>query len=371
MNQFTSFVRKEFYHIFRDARTMLILIVMPIVLILLFGYAITNEVKSTRVVVLAPSHDYATQQLTERFAANDYFTLVGTVSAYAEVERAFLAGEADMAVVLPSDFASRLRRGSDEAVVQLIIDGSEPNQASVRSGYARQVIASFLMDCAPAASSQAVAPAIRTNIRMLYNPQQKSEYNFVPGVIGLIIMLLCTLMTSISIVREKETGTMEVLLASPLPPIYIILAKLVPYFVISLVNQTTILVLSYFLLGIPMAGSLVWFLVLSVIYIIVALSLGLLISTCVGTQLAAMLLSLLLIVPTIYLSGLVFQIDSMPEVAQRVSAIVPARWFIDGARRLMIQGVEAHYIIKDIAILAIQGVVLIAISFSLFKTRLE
>lgn len=371
MNQFTSFVRKEFYHISRDARTMLILIVMPIVLILLFGYAITNEVKSTRVVVLDESHDYATRQLIERFAANDYFTIVGVPSSYAEVEQSFLAGEADMAVVLPSDFASRLRRGSDAAVVQLVIDGSEPNQASVRSGYARQIIASFLMDSAPVASSPTAAPVIRTDIRMLYNPQQKSEYNFVPGVIGMIIMLLCTLMTSISIVREKEMGTMEVLLASPLPPIYIILAKLVPYFLISLVNLATILMLSRFLLGIPMAGSLAWFLLLSVIYIIVALSLGLLISTCVSTQLAAMLLSLLLIVPTIYLSGMVFQIDSMPEIAQRVSTIVPARWFIDGARRLMIQGVEAHYIMKDIVILAVQAVLLIVVSFSLFKTRLE
>lgn len=370
MNRFTSFVRKEFYHIFRDWRTMLILVVMPVLLILLFGYAITNEVKTTRVAVLDFSRDYATEQLVERFDANEYFTVECVARSYAGVERMFLSGNVDMAVVFPGDFAGRLMRGGDGAAVQLLVDGSEPNQASIRAGYARQVVASFLHDSTVGLQSPP-ALSVSTTVRMLYNPQQKSEYNFVPGVIGLIIMLLCTLMTSISIVREKEMGTMEVLLASPLPPIYIVLAKLVPYFAISLFNLATMLALSRFLLGIPVAGSMAWLLLLAVVYIIVSLSLGLLISTCVGTQLAAMLLSLLLIVPTLYLSGLVFQIDSMPAVAQHVSAVVPARWFIDGARRLMIQGVDAHYIINDILVLAAEAVFLILLSFSLFKTRLE
>ena len=184
-------------------------------------------------------------------------------------------------------------------------------------------------------------------------------------------MLICAMMSSIAIVREKEMGTMEVLLASPLPPLYIILAKLVPYFVLSCTNIITILLLAVFLLGIPIAGSLVCFIGITFIYILVALSLGLLISTLVSTQLAAMLLSLLLIVPTVYLSGLAFPIESMPVPMQKVSAIVPARWYIEVARKLLIQGVDVRFILKETVILFIQGMVLIGISWKMFKTRLE
>lgn len=205
---------------------------------------------------------------------------------------------------------------------------------------------------------------------MLYNPQSKSEYNFVPAIIGMIVVLLCTLMTSISIVREKETGTMEVLLASPLPPVYIIIAKLVPYFVISIANLATILLLAVFVLGVPMAGSLPGFIALSLLYILVALALGLLISTCVNSQLAAMLLSLLTIVPTVYFSGMVFPIESMPEALQNIPRFIPARWFMDAARRLMIQGVEMQYVVKNFVILAVMLVVLLAVSLSLYKKRL-
>ena len=206
--------------------------------------------------------------------------------------------------------------------------------------------------------------------RMLYNPQSKSEYNFVPGVIGLILMLICAMMTSISIVREKEMGTMEVLLASPLPPIVIVLAKLVPYFVISCLNLTTILLLSTFLLHIPIAGSLIGLVAITLLYILVALLLGLFISTLANSQLAAMLLSLLLIVPTVYLSGLAFPIESMPEVLQRISNIGPARWYIAVVRKLMIQGVEMRYVLHETAVLALMAVVLLLVSWKLFKTRL-
>lgn len=205
---------------------------------------------------------------------------------------------------------------------------------------------------------------------MLYNPQSKSEYNFVPAIIGMIVMLLCTLMTSISIVREKETGTMEVLLASPLPPVYIIIAKLVPYFFISIANLVTILLLAVFVLGVPMAGSLTGFIALSLLYILVALALGLLISTCVGSQLAAMLLSILTIVPTVYFSGMVFPIESMPAALQGIPNFIPARWFIDAARRVMIQGVEMQYVIKNFMVLAVMLVVLLVVSLSLYKKRL-
>ena len=368
MKQFIVFVTKEFRHIFRDKRTMLILVVMPIVMIILFGFAITTEVKNSRVAVLDYSKDEVTAQIVEHIAQNRYFSIVRNLDDEAEIERIFLKNEADMILVFSPDFASEMRK-TGQAKVQLLTDGSEPNQASVRTGYMQQLLTSYLQEVIQQNGTR-VSFQIEPVTRFLYNPQSKSEYNFVPGVIGLILLLICAMMTSIAIVKEKETGTMEILLASPLPPIVIVLAKLVPYFVISCLNLATILLLSTLLLHIPIAGSLVSFVAITMLYILVSLLLGLFISNCVSSQLAAMLLSLLLIVPTVYLSGLAFPIESMPIALQRASAIVPARWYVDIARRLMIQGVAVRYVFLQVMVLALMAAVLLVVSWKMFKTRL-
>ena len=368
MKQFIVFVTKEFRHMFRDKRTMLILLVMPIVMIILFGFAITTEVKNSRVAVLDYSKDEATAQIVEHIAQNRYFSIVRNLDNETEIERVFLENEADMIVVFSSDFASEMKK-SGRAKVQLLTDGSEPNQASVRTGYMQQLLTSYLQDVIQQNGTR-VSFQIQPVTRFLYNPQSKSEYNFVPGVIGLILLLICAMMTSIAIVKEKEMGTMEILLASPLSPIVIVLAKLVPYFVISCLNLATILILSTLLLHIPIAGSLIGFVAITMLYILVSLLLGLFISNCVGSQLAAMLLSLLLIVPTVYLSGLAFPIESMPIALQRASAIVPARWYVDIARRLMIQGVAVRYVFQQVMVLVLMAAVLLVVSWKMFKTRL-
>lgn len=367
MRRFLSFVRKEFYHIFRDWRTMLILLVYPVVLILLFGYAVTTEVKNVRVAVLDLSHDAVTSKVCGHIAASRYLVMADTPHSRAGVEALFRSGGIDVAIIFGSGFAGNLRHDG-RAHVQILADGSEPNQAAVRVQYVQQVLAAAqkeVMDNT-VGRSLTIVPVTR----MLYNPQQKSEYNFVPGVIGMILMLICAMMSSIAIVREKESGTMEVLLASPLPPACIILAKLVPYFIISCINLTAILLLSFFLLHVPMAGSMACFLGVTLLYILVSLTLGLLISTLVSTQIAAMILSLLLIVPTIYLSGLVFPLESMPSILRGLSAVVPARWYIDAARKLMIQGSSAVYVAADAAVMAVMEVVLLGVSLRLFKVRL-
>lgn len=367
MRRFISFVHKEFCHILRDWRTMLILLVYPVVLIVLFGYAVTTEVKNVRVAVLDLSHDAVTSKICGHIAASRYLVMAAVPHSRQEVETMFRRGDIDVAVIFESGFASNLRHGGD-ARVQILADGSEPNQAAVRVQYVEQVLA--------AAKSDVVGDAVGRGFtivpvtRMLYNPQQKSEYNFVPGVIGMILLLICAMMSSIAIVREKESGTMEVLLASPLPPACIILAKLVPYFVISSINLAAILLLAFYMLHVPMAGSLICFLGVTLLYILVSLTLGLLISTLVSTQIAAMILSLLLIVPTIYLSGLVFPLESMPAVLRDISAIVPARWYIDAARKLMIQGADAVYVAADAAVMAVMEVVFLGVSLKLFKVRL-
>lgn len=369
MKQFISFVQKEFYHIFRDGRTILILLVMPIILIVLFGYAITTEVKNTQVAILDLSKDEVTQKIKERIAANDYFGIKEELTNAAQIDKKFKSGDIDMVILFEENFSGNLIHNK-KADIQILVDGTEPNQASVRIGYIQQLLTDCqreLIEQLGIKQSFQIIPITR----MLYNPQQKSEYNFVPGVIGLILILICAMMSSIAIVREKEMGTMEILLASPLPSMYIILAKLVPYFTISSLNMATILLLSVYLLHIPIAGSLSCFIGVSLIYILVALFIGLLISTLVNSQLSAMILSLLLIVPTVYLSGITFPIESMPVALQRVSAIVPTRWYVEAARKLMIQGVEAKYVLKETAILVVMAIALLVFALKMFKTRLE
>lgn len=366
-HRFASFVRKEFHHVLRDKRTMLILLGMPLILLLLFGYAISTEMKGTRVAVVDFSKDEMTRRIIERFDENRYFSISASFSRMSELDEAFRKGDIDMALVFGEDFSARLRHGG-RADVQLLTDGSEPNQASMRVAYASQIFQQIQQE---ESVRERPAMAIVPETRLLYNPQQRSEYNFVPGVIGVILLLICAMMSSIAIVREKEMGTMEVLLASSLSPLYIIGAKLVPYFTVSCVNLVTVLLMSVFLLRVPVAGSLLCFVGVSLLYIFVSLSLGLFISTLVRTQLAAMLLSLLLIIPTIYLSGMVFPIGSMPVLLADLSALVPTRWYIEAARKLMIQGVEARYVLKETVILAVSGLAFISASCKLFKRRLE
>ena len=356
MKQFITFSRKEFLHIFRDGRTMLILLVMPIVLICIFGFAISTEVKNTRVAVLDKMLTPESRTIIGAVDANTYFTLVPTPVDAQKPEVPVRRGEADLVVILDPD------RG-----IQVIADGSEPNQAQTRVGYLQNILK---------AQIGAEFSSLTPNIQYLYNPQLRSDYNFVPGIIGVIVMLICAMMTSISIVREKEMGTMEILLASPLSTAVVVGAKLMPYFIISSINIVNILLLSKYAFGLPIGAvgvggtAILSFLLLSMVYVVVALALGLFISCVVRTQLAAMLLALLLIVPAIYLSGMVFPIESMPPAFGRVSRIVPARWYIDGARRLLIQGVEFRYILKDLGVLCLEAAVLVALSIKLFKNRL-
>lgn len=368
MKQFRSFVRKEYYHIFRDKRTMLILLAMPIVQILLFGFAITTEVKDVKVAVFDPSKDASTQRIKERINTSEYFTIAEELTNIDQINDIFKYGKINLVFVFSENFAENLLH-TGEAKVQLIADGTDPNQASTLTGYVSGILGSYQQELM---EQYQVPFQIIPETRMLYNPQLKSAYNFVPGVMGLILMLICAMMTSIAIVREKETGTMEVLLSSPMKPIYIILAKAVPYFTLSIVNLITILLLSVFVLGVPVSGSLFWLAILSLLFVFVALALGLFISTLVNTQMAAMLASGMgLMMPIMLLSGMMFPIESMPPVLQWVSAIVPARWYIEAVKKIMIQGVELQYIAKELVIIGVMAISLILLALSKFKTRLS
>lgn len=367
MKQFFAFVRKEFYHIFRDRRTMLILLGMPVVQIILFGFAISTEVKNVRVVVLDPSNDVMTRRIVDRIGASEYFRMERMIHSPEELEAIFREGDADLAIVFSTRFADGIYSGDSQ--IQLVADATDPNMATTRTNYAAGIIASVQQELMPSGVSVAT---IVPDVKLLYNPQMKSTYNFVPGVMGLILMLICAMMTSISIVREKETGTMEILLVSPVKPLFVILSKAVPYFVLSFVNLVTILLLSVYVLHVPVAGSLFWLITVSLLFIFVSLALGLLISSVTRTQVAAMLASgLILMMPTMILSGMIFPIESMSLVLQIISDILPARWYIQAVRKLMIEGVDITLVLKEVGILAFMAAVLITISFKKFKNRLE
>lgn len=378
MRQFQSFVRKEFIHIFRDPRTLLILLLMPQIMVLLPGYVVKNEVKDIRVTVVDPSNDAFATHIIGHIATNKYFIMKERMANEAEAIGLFLKDETDLVVVFSPDFATHIGHSRD-ACIRIISDGSEPNHASVRAAYAQQIIMDALKELLQTRTPSAhvstkggiQAMNIHVDNRLLFNPQQRSEVNFVPGVVALTMMLICCMMTSVSIVRERERGTMEVLLASPLPVIYIVLAKLLPYMAISLANIAMMLFFTNCVMDIPMTGNMATYILAAVIYIFTALMLGLLISTCAGTQLAAMLISLLLIVPSLYLSGMIFPVDGMPVAAQTMSNIVPAKWFVSASRKIMAEGVELKYVIREMSALLTEGLIFLLLSWKLFKTRLE
>ena len=352
MKQFFSFVLKETKHISRDKRTMLMLFGMPIVMMLLFGFAVTNDVRNVRIIVVMSNADNATQQVADRLAASEYFTLTKVVATPTEAEKAIRDQKADMAIVFSQDFASR------KSGYQLIVDGADPNMAQQWTTYANAVI------------NNTEAKAVNT--KLLYNPQMKSTYNFVPAIMGTLLMLVCAMMTSISIVREKEKGTMEVLLVSPTKPLMIIVAKLVPYLVIAFTILSIILLMSSFVLGVPIKGSLFWIYVVSTIYILLALSLGILVSTIAETQLVALLISaMLLMMPVIMLSGMMFPIESMPKILQYISAIVPTRYYISAMRKLMIMGTGIEEIYFEVSILISMLIALMSLALAKFNKRLE
>jgi ABC-2 type transport system permease protein len=364
----SAFIIKEFRHILRDRRTMLILLGIPIIMIILFGFAITNEVKNVQVAVYDPSNDISTQRIIQRINASDYFHIIYYPNHPQEIDRLFQTGKIQLAILFSDRFDSRLRHTSD-ATIQLLADATDPNQAVMIAGYASNIIATCQREWM---SEYAIPMQIVPEIRMLYNPQMKGAYNFVPGVMGMILMLICAMMTSIAIVREKELGTMEVLLASPMKPGYIIFAKVVPYFALSVINLITILLLAVFVLGVPVSGSLFWLVVVSSLFIMVALSLGILISTLVRTQVAAMLISgMALMMPVMLLSGMIFPVENMPVILQLLSHIVPAKWYIYAVKKFMIQGLPVQFVTKEFAILAVMGLLFIAVSIKKFKVRLS
>ena len=359
MKEFWSFIIKETQHIMRDRRTMMILFGMPIILMLIFGFAISTDVRNVRTVVVMSQIDHQTQRMINALDESEYFKVLYKVHTPAEAEQLIRNQKADMGIVFSTDFASK------HGGVQLITDGTDPNMAQQYNNYASQIMGTQLMNVMQRKAPNAIA------LKMLYNPQMKSSYNFVPGIMGILLMLICAMMTSISIVREKERGTMEVLLVSPVRPFLIILAKAVPYLVLAFVVLLAILLMSRYVLFVPIAGSLWLILLVSTIYIFMALSLGLLISMIAKTQMAALLMSaVMLLMPCTMLSGMMFPIESMPHVLQWVAALIPPRYYISAMRKLLIMGVSFRYVLSEVVTLLGMTTLFLTVALLKFNKRL-
>jgi ABC-2 type transport system permease protein len=368
MKQFLNFIKKEFIHIVRDKRTFFILIGMPMVQILIFGFALTNEVKNSKFAVLDLAKDDRSAALIKEIDASKYFDLSVVLHNQAELTEAFRKGKIRIGLVIPAQFSADMER-TGGTQLQVIADATDPNVANTLTNYATAIVNDFESKI----NAQRKLPFdIVTETRMLYNPQLKGAYNFVPGVMAMVLLLVCTMMTALTVVREKELGTMEIMLVSPIRPIMIILAKAVPYLILSFFNIISILLLAVFVLDVPIVGDLSLLLAESVLFTLVALSLGLLISSSTASQQSAMFISLIgMFLPTVMLSGFMFPIENMPLPLRTISNIVPAKWFFIIVRSVMIKGVGFKQVWMETLILLGMFIFFMTMAIKKFKVRLS
>ncbi len=363
-----GFIIKEFYHIFRDIRSMVILFGMPVIQVLLFGFALSTEVKNAPIAIIDHSNDQVTRAITSKLLSSGFFILSDQVAGEGHIEEVFRHGKVKEVIIFESDFASKLEKDR-QAGIQVIADASDPNTANLLVNYTTAIVNDYQQEYLKGMSPPV---SVSTQSQMMYNPDLKSVFMFVPGVITILLMLITAMMTSISIAREKELGTMEILLVSPMRPVQIIAGKVVPYVLLAFINAVSILLLSYFVIGMPVRGSLVLLLAESLLFIVMALSLGIFISTVSKSQQMAMMLSMFaLMLPTILLSGFIFPIENMPLPLQIFSNIMPPRWFIIIVKSIMIKGLGFSYIWKETLIITAMTLFFIGLSIKKFKVRLE
>lgn len=368
MKQLLSFIKKEFLHIFRDRKTLLILFGIPIAQLLIFGAVIKNEIKNVHIAIFDQSKDETTLQITNKILSSGYFLLEDNLQNLDDVDAIFRKGKVKQVVVFESDFGEKLKR-EGKASLQLIADASDPNMARLTNSYTSGIVNDYVRKM----FREVKMPLeIKTEARMYFNEEMKSAYMFVPGTMALILMLISAMLTSISITREKELGTMEILLASPLKPVQIVIGKVTPYILLSIANGLVIILIGHIVFGVPVSGSFLLLFLETVLYIIMSLCLGIFISTLAKNQMVAMFISMIaLMLPTMLLSGFIFPIKNMPEVLQWVSQVMPARYYVTIIRGIMLKGIDFTYVWKETLVLVLMTLFFIAMSVKKFKVRLE
>jgi len=368
MNQLLGFVKKEFTHIFRDSRTMIILFGIPIIQLMLFGYVITTEIKDARIAILDHSNDNVTREIKNKILSSGYFRLEANLQQENEVDPIFKRGDIKQVIVFERDFAQKLER-EGKASIQVIADASDPNTAQMLYNYTNGIVQDYTKK---KFAGFTIPVQIKSEVRMLYNENMVGAFMYVPGTMALILMLISAMMTSITIAREKEMGTMEILLVSPLKASHIIIGKVAPYLLLSIIDAVIVVLLGNTVFGVPIRGSIVVLTFLVILYITMALSLGILISTVANSQQVALFISgFALMLPTMLLSGFIFPIENMPIPLQIISNFMPPRWFIDALKQVMLKGNGMEYIWPNVLILSAMTVFFLALSIKKFRFRLE
>jgi len=368
MKRFIGFVKKEFYHIFRDYRTLVVLFGMPVIQVLLFGFAINTDIKDAKIAILDKSKDEMTRKLTQKIVSSGYFIMSEDLNSSSDIEKSFQTGKIKEVIIFQENFEKKYHKDG-KAAMQIIADASDPNNANILVNYTTAIINDFQREMM---LDQKIPYQITPEVQLRYNPELKSVFMFVPGIITILLMLVCAMMTSISIAREKEIGTMEILLVSPLKPLQIIIGKVIPYVLLSIVNAVTIILLGKWVFGMPITGSYLLLLFVCIVFIVLVLSLGIFISTVANNQMTAMFISLVgLFLPTILLSGFVFPIENMPFILQLLTNIVPAKWFIIILKTIMLKGLGFSYIWKELLILFGMIIFFLLLGMKKFKIRLE
>jgi ABC-2 type transport system permease protein len=368
MKRFFGFVKKEFFHIFRDPRTMIVLFGLPVIQVLIFGFAINTDIKDAKIAILDNSKDEMTRKLTQKIVSSGYFILNENLSTSSDIEKIFQAGKIKEVIIFQEDFEKKYQKDG-KAAIQIIADASDPNNAEILANYTTAIINDFQRE---QMAENKMPYQIIPEVQMRYNPNLKSVFMFVPGIVTILLMLVCAMMTSISIAREKELGTMEILLVSPLKPLQIITGKVIPYVLLSFINAVTIILLGKWVFGMPIIGSYLLLMFVTIVFIVMVLSLGIFISTIANTQMTAMMISLLgLFLPTILLSGFIFPIENMPLPLQILTNIVPAKWFIIILKTIMLKGLGFSYIWKEFLVLFGMIIFILTLAMKKFKIRLE
>jgi ABC-2 type transport system permease protein len=372
VKSFLGLLRKEVRHIRRDPRTLAVVLALPVVQVVLFGFAIRTDVDHVRLAIVDPAPDETTLALRSRFAAAGVFEIKAVLQRTADLDPLFRSGEVQQAIVFQADFADRLRARSAQLLI--VTDGTEPNTASLLQAYAEAVIARFAASDRGRATPPTAAQPIRINaeVRTRFNPTRESSHLFVPGLMAFVLTIISSLMTAISLTREKETGTMEALLVSPLRPLSIIAGKVVPYLVIGFVSAVAVIVEALLIFRVPFHGSVLLLMVEAILFILASLALGILVSARTSSQRVAILgATLATMLPNLLLSGFIFPVESMPVLLRLLSNVVPGRWFVEIARGIMLKGIGLDYLWPQTAVLAAMSVLLLAAAARSFNPRLE
>jgi ABC-2 type transport system permease protein len=364
-------IRKEFIQLFRDKRNRPILIIAPLVQLLVFGYVVNYDIKDIRVAMVDQSKTRESRMVGDAFRGNRIFMITASVDNDSELEQQLLTGKADMGIKIPPDFTTRIRKGETSAI-QILADGSMSNMAAIRIAYSMAVIdglnRKFMGELYPQRMDYG---RIDGRIRTWYNPNLDSQHFFVPGVVAFLIMLLSLLLTSMAIIKEKEAGTMEQLIVTPLKPIELIIGKTIPYIIISLTQMVVVTVFAIFWFSLPLAGSVVLLFAASCLFLLSTLGVGLFISTISSTQQQAMMTTFFFILPFFMLSGFVFPIANMPLGVQWLTYLNPLRYFLVIIRGIFLKGVGLSILWEQFAAMTALGLILFAGAIRRFRKRLD